>query len=57
MLLEALAMHHQTLGRHCCSSGAGRRCLGMYVLKRKEQAGFGRDETALLAIPPWLNFC
>lgn len=37
--------------------GAGRRCLGMYVLKRKMQAGFRRDETAVLAIPPWLNFC
>lgn len=56
-------MHRQILGRHCCSNDTwGREKVSGYVCAGKKgtgwiQAGFRRNATALLATPPWLNFC
>lgn len=45
MLLEALATHHQTLGRHCCSSNTwGREKVSGYVCAEKKGAGWIQEK-------------
>lgn len=45
MLLEALAMHHQILGRHCCSSDTrGREKASGYVSAEKKGTGWIQEK-------------